>query len=376
MSLIKELRMSKLRIPFRVSFRHANATRSATESVWLEAVDFDGHVGYGESCPRSYVTGEDLESCSRFFLEHRDGLRRRVGCLADLREWVTTHRTEIDQSPAAWCAIELALLDLLARRERRSLEALLGVPELDGIFHYTGVVGDQSKSAFSKQVTQYREMGFEQFKVKLSGEQTHDAAKFAILSSEGTSAEHVRVDANNLWKTASDATSYLLPMAASFCAIEEPLSAGDYDGMRQLSESLGKLMILDESFLRIDQFSLIDVDRQRWLINLRISKMGGLLRSLEVARRAVENGIGLIVGAQVGETSLLTRAALTVAHVARPVLKGQEGAFGTFLLQADVMDPPLTFGNRGRISATNSALRSPCEIIRPTAFLKELQTHE
>ena len=55
----------------------------------------------------------------------------------------------------------------------------------------------------------------------------------------------------------------------------------------------------------------------------------------------------MIVGAQVGETSLLTRAALTVARAAGDLLVGQEGAFGTLLLERDVCDPPLMFGKAG-----------------------------
>ena len=55
----------------------------------------------------------------------------------------------------------------------------------------------------------------------------------------------------------------------------------------------------------------------------------------------------MIVGAQVGETSLLTRAGLTVAHAAGDALVAQEGAFGTFLLERDVCDPPLMFGAGG-----------------------------
>jgi len=45
----------------------------------------------------------------------------------------------------------------------------------------------------------------------------------------------------------------------------------------------------------------------------------------------------VIVGAHVGETSLLTRAALTVANSARDLLVAQEGAFGTHLLARDVV---------------------------------------
>ena len=59
----------------------------------------------------------------------------------------------------------------------------------------------------------------------------------------------------------------------------------------------------------------------------------------------------MIVGAHVGETSLLTRAALSVANAYRDILVAQEGAFGTHLLEHDVVDPPLMFGAGGVLDA-------------------------
>jgi hypothetical protein len=60
----------------------------------------------------------------------------------------------------------------------------------------------------------------------------------------------------------------------------------------------------------------------------------------------------VIVGAQVGETSVLTRAQLTAARSAGDALVAQEGAFGTFLLERDVCDPPLMFGAGGVLDAS------------------------
>ena len=79
--------------------------------------------------------------------------------------------------------------------------------------------------------------------------------------------------------------------------------------------------------------------------------MGGLLRSLELVDRVRRGGLGIIVGAHVGETSLLTRAALTVANTARDILVAQEGAFGTHLLEHDVTDAPIMFGKDGMLDA-------------------------
>ena len=138
--------------------------------------------------------------------------------------------------------------------------------------------------------------------------------------------------------------------------------------MRLLSERLGLPMILDESFTRAEQFADLETDPDRWLINIRVSKMGGILRSIEVAQLAAKRGIRLIIGAQVGETSLLTRAALTVAHSARPSVFAQEGAFGTHLLESDVTDPPIMFGPGGQIPTT-PALQRPLSFFRPEPFL-------
>lgn len=79
--------------------------------------------------------------------------------------------------------------------------------------------------------------------------------------------------------------------------------------------------------------------------------MGGILRSLALANKARLNGIPIIIGAQVGETSVLTRAALTVANANRDILLSQEGAFGTNLLERDIVDPSIKFGLNGIVDA-------------------------
>ncbi|HYD82624.1 MAG TPA: enolase C-terminal domain-like protein, partial [Opitutus sp.] len=106
-------------------------------------------------------------------------------------------------------------------------------------------------------------------------------------------------------------------------------------------------IILDESMLRAEQLRELAADAKRWILNVRVSKMGGLVRTLELLGEAKRRGIRVIVGAHVGESSVLTRAALTAASAARDVLVAQEGAFGTHLLARDVVDDSLMFGAGG-----------------------------
>jgi len=123
-----------------------------------------------------------------------------------------------------------------------------------------------------------------------------------------------------------------------------------------LADAGGMQIILDESFLRLEQFEQLQPLPGPWIINVRISKMGGLLRSLAVARRAAELNLPIVIGCQVGETSLLTRAALTLAEASKGNgLLAQEGAFGTYLLTNDIVDRPLVFGRGGLLDVSTYA---------------------
>lgn len=348
---IDRLQFRELRIPFKVAFRHASAERTETETVWIDAIASDGTVGSGESCPRPYVTGETLETARAFTTRHEAALRSDVRDMASLRAWVAAHRTAIDANPAAWCALELAILDLLGKCQGAPAEALLSMPPLAGEFHYTAVLGDASPSTFHAMAERYRQLGFSDFKVKLSGDVERDRDKLTVLSRWPEGSVRVRADANNLWRTPDEGIAGLRGVGYPFFAIEEPIGKNQHAELSRISHALGCPIILDESCVRREQLSLLGEPASEWLLNVRVSKMGGLIRTLQLIEAARARGIGIIVGAQVGETSVLTRAALTAARAAGNALVAQEGAFGTFLLERDVCDPPLMFGGGGVLDA-------------------------
>jgi L-alanine-DL-glutamate epimerase-like enolase superfamily enzyme len=346
-----KLVLNQIIIPFKVKFRHASAERAETSSIWVEAISTSGIIGYGESCPRSYVTGETMASVQHFYSQYQDAICNEISNLSTLRAWVTTHQNALNANPAGWCAIELAILDLLAKQENKTIEQLLNLPALHDSFQYSAVLGDANTEAFQQNTQQYIQQGFRDFKLKLSGELERDKQKIAFMRQWENI--RVRVDANNLWQSTDEAIHFLQALDYPFFAIEEPLQANAYNGLSIIANSLNCKVILDESFLRIEQFNTLQASSQYWLINLRISKMGGLLRSLAIIESARELDIGLIVGAQVGETSLLTRCGLTAAQAASKILVAQEGAFGTHLLENDICESSLMFAKAGLLDVAN-----------------------
>ena len=340
-------------VPFKTVVRHASASHRRAQNLIVKVVGADGRIGWGEGCPRQYVTGETIDSAREFIDRHADDWLAKITDAEPLRTWIKVHREEIDRNPAAFCAVELAVLDLLGKTQKRSLEDILEVAKPVGEFRYTAVLSDLPRPVYRRQCGRYRRAGFVDFKVKLSGDLHRDQAKLRVLanpparSAAAASGVRIRVDANNLWESAEDCVKHLGALDTTVFAVEEPLRPGDINGMLKVAEQCSTRIVVDESLLRAEHLGTLSGDPANWIANVRVSKMGGIIRSLEVARKAADLGVGVIVGCQVGETSILSRAALTVMQSIKPQLLGAEGAFGTHLLRRDLTSRSIMFGRSG-----------------------------
>jgi L-Ala-D/L-Glu epimerase len=336
------LRVFSAPIPFRFTFRHAAAERKAAENVIVELSDADGTIGLGEGCPRPYVTGETAETARAWLDRYAPALLDAVDDLPTLRAWTQAHSTDIDGAPAAFCALELALLDLIARRRGETIERLLGLNGRGPPPAVTAVFGAGGEAGFALQVALHDVLGMRDAKLKLSG-RGEDVGRLARLARRG----RVRVDANNLWPSAERAIAGLGPAIGLAWAVEEPVAPRDWSALADVAGATGLRIVLDESITRLEDVRSAPAQPEA-VVNLRVSKHGGLLRTLALAQAARERNFGLIMGAQVGETSVLARAALAVAAAIGPGLLGYEAGYGPWLLKQDLTHPSLGIDRRGR----------------------------
>ena len=354
---IRQLKTFTFPVPFKRVFRHASASRRQAENLIVTAHADDGTTGYGEGCPRLYVTGETVPGCAAFVNEHAASFCAAVASVDDLRAWTDAHSDAIDENPAAFCAMEIAALDLLGKANGCNIEQLLGVASGPPDVQYSAVLGDMAMPLYRWQLRGFRARGFTDFKVKLSGSPRRDRAKLAPFGSRASGPATVRLDANNLWETSEQCAEHLAALGDVAFAIEEPLRAGDIDGCMRVARQCRMKIIADESLRRIEQLEALEAPLS-WIVNVRVSKMGGIIRSLDVVAAAARTGIDVIVGCQVGETSLLTRAALAVIASAPGAVVGAEGAFGTHLLARDLTDRTIMWGHGGLLRGRDVPDRS------------------
>lgn len=339
-----------LEIPLVEIFRHSARARSFCDSVVVRVLDEAGTEGFGEGVPRPYVTGETTDS----MVEHVGhlwslGSVKELpsldpgGALQAIEAWLPPsplHGALADHASRA--ALETAVLDCLLRRHATPLGRLLP-PARDKVT-YSGVITAGSPETALQHARRMKLVGLSQIKVKVGFED--DIPRIhAVRETLGPSVS-LRLDANGAW-TMERALEVLQATAAcDIAVVEQPLPRGPVEELRRLRRATSVPLMADESLVTLaDAEALIDAQAIDYF-NVRVSKCGGLSRSLAIARRATAAGIGLQVGSQVGETAILSAAGRHLAaHL--PEVAFVEGSYGTLLLTEDVSAEAVRFGHRG-----------------------------
>lgn len=340
-----------IELPFRFKFEHAASARCSSASLFLELRLDDHTIGWGEALPRPYVTGETRDGACEMLAGSI--LPRLLGRSFDGFEQVVSFLTECDgRAPAgwvagdlpqsaAWCAVDLALLDAFGKRFGR---LPLGKPCMGG-FRYSGVVSSGGGWKHGAQLLAYRLLGFRAMKLKVDASTSEaDIRRIRRLTGAGID---LRVDVNMGWNPGQALERMPEFARHGIRSFEQPLSADDFEGAARLVRDTGLDVMADESLHTGDSLKRLIDARACTAINARISKCGGLIATLARCRQARDAGLWVQIGCQVGESSLLSAAQLHLC-TAFPEARYAEGCFGTLLLAEDPALPLLRMRYGGR----------------------------
>jgi L-Ala-D/L-Glu epimerase len=363
MATVTELQLFAVDLPFKTVVRHAAAARTTSEILFLRMTLDSGVDGWGEALPRAYVSGESRQDAfallrdqvlpalvgQRFqslpevvsFLEKCDGKAPS--------EWVAP---DVPQT-SAWCCVDLALLDAFGRASGEPARPAAAVPAPSpaalGRYRYSGVVSAGQGWSYAVSLLKMRAFGFRQVKLKLERDGTLQAARTArrLLGRR----VDLRVDANMAWDVEQALEVIGQLRAVGIRSFEQPIAADDLAGLARLvAESSAQIMV-DEGLTDRDSLQRFITQRACTAANVRISKCGGLIGAYARCREALDAGLMLQVGCQVGESSLLSAAHLTLLSALAPLTPGvryAEGCFGRHLLREDPAAPLVQFGYGGR----------------------------
>jgi L-Ala-D/L-Glu epimerase len=364
MPTVTELRLFAVDLPFKVAVRHAAAARTTSESLFLRVRLDDGTEGWGECLPRAYVSGEGRDQA---FVLLRDtilpalvgqsfqSLREAVSFLEKCDgkappEWANP---EVPQT-SAWCSVDLALLDASGRAA--GVAAWPGAAAgqapsaaAPGRYRYSGIVSAGRGWSYAMSLLKVRAFRFPHVKLKLEHDGTLRMARTArrLLGRR----VDLRVDANMAWDVEQALEVIGQLRAVGIRSFEQPVASGDLAGLARLVAESSAGIVVDEGLTDRDSLQRFIAHRACTGANVRISKCGGLVGAYARCREALDAGLMLQVGCQVGESSLLSAAHLTLLSALAPLRPGvryAEGCFGRHLLREDPVSPLVQFRYGGR----------------------------
>ncbi|AEW92829.1 MULTISPECIES: enolase C-terminal domain-like protein [Streptomycetaceae] len=316
-------------VPMRRAFAHARHSHTTTASV-LVTVELNGVEGWGEGAPRPYVTGETPESVVRRLRAFDPGRLARLLPTGDFDAAIDA-LAAVDlprllggarPAPAAAAALETALLDAVCRIHGRSFSDVL-----DACPWAAPVLTPAPRPRPVSEVVDTSRTPEEQLGAlppEVRSRLRH--VKLKALPSPRETAEHARqirhllgpgvrisVDANGGWSPRdAEEGACLLSHSAAVDWLEEPTAPRDWTTLRRVQDG-GMPVMLDESAVDAADITRAAATGAASLINIRVSKCGGLLPSLRLARLAHQEGLRVQLGVQVGEIGPLWSAGRTLA---------------------------------------------------------------
>ncbi|WP_165222638.1 dipeptide epimerase [Aquisphaera insulae] len=360
---IRRITLLRLAVPLKREIKHASHTRTSSENLVVRVELAGGTLGHGEGVPRPYVTGETIESTFESLARH--DWARIVGEPADFAGAVRTigsiRLPENEADPrgmagnAARCALEIALLDAYGRAFGEPIGRAVELAEFSGLRRYATVRGVRyggaiTADSFRKEIRsaiKFRVYGFRDVKTKVGVEGQDDARRLAWIRRILGGKVELRIDANEAWKPAEliERTQPLRRYAIA--ALEQPVPHAEVGSLAELRPKLGMPVMLDESLCGYPDAERTLREGTGDILNVRLSKCGGILPSLRIIALAHRSGLGLQLGCHPGETAILSAAG---RHVAGRVdgISWVEGSYDRHILRENVSREDITFGFGGR----------------------------
>jgi len=211
----------------------------------------------------------------------------------------------IPEGPApARSAVELALLDRLAKKQNKSLSAVLNLPTPTGLSTAFTIAID-TPEAMAKIATEIA--SYPIIKIKLGSDD--DQSRVRAIREARPDAKLI-IDANAGWAFDEAIANLKWLEQYRIELIEQPLAKEKLKEMGQLQKHTSIPVVADESVQ-----SLADVETLGAAgvagINVKLMKLGGLLTALTIIKRARELKMKIMLGCMI-ETSI---GATAMAHL-------------------------------------------------------------
>jgi L-alanine-DL-glutamate epimerase-like enolase superfamily enzyme len=290
------------------------------------AIETDqGITGYGEICPLGPA----------YLPAYAAGARVGIGELApnliglNPMELGAMNR-RMDQAmrghPYVKSAIDMACWDILGKATNQPVAALLGGRFGDDFMLYRAISQDTPED-MAAMVSKYRGEGYRKFQLKVGGDPDTDIARINAVAKKLLPGDVLIADANTGW-TQHQALRVAGAVRDLDVYLEQPCAS--YEECLAVRAHTDRPFILDEVMDRVAMVIQGYTDRAMDVINLKISKVGGLSRARQIRDLCVSLGIAMTIEDTWGG-DITTAAIAHLAHSTPPELLFSATDFNSYV---------------------------------------------
>ena len=289
-----ETRIVEIPVKSPYVFSHGVLKAFSNVLVWIHTDE--GVVGVGES---SFVPGggvsEETPESTKPMIDH---YLSPVVIGEDPFDIERIHRrmdAVVPRNLIAKCGIDLALWDVMGKAVGQPACKLLG-GTVDPKIHCTYTLSIDRPEKMAEQASFRKNQGYKTLVVKIGREPQADIERLRLVREAVGDEVNLRLDANEAYWP-DQAIGIIRRMEKYHPEfVEEPVKRWDLDGMARVARAVGIPISSDESNTSLESVMQIVQKAAAGIINIKISKNGGLYRSKKIAALAEAAGIPCIVG--------------------------------------------------------------------------------
>jgi len=245
---------------------------------------------------------------------------------------------------SAISAIEQALWDILGKSCDEPIVTLLGGRFGTDLPLYRAISQD-TPEAMAAMVAKYRSEGYSKFQLKVGGAPDIDIERIRAVRNILKGGEIFIADANTGW-TQHEAMRVADRIKDVDVYLEQPCMS--YEGCLAVRRNTTKPFVLDEVIDSISAVVRAISDRAMDIVNLKISKVGGLTKAKQIRDLCVSEGIALTIEDTWGG-DIVTAAISHLAHSTPQNFLFSTTDFNSYVTQSIAENAPMR--KEGRMSA-------------------------
>ncbi len=211
--------------------------------------------------------------------------------------------------PFVKSAVDIACWDLLGQVAGLPVCSLLGgrYGEDFGLYR---AISQESPEAMAESVTDYRAQGYHRFQLKVGGDPDVDIERIRAVRAVLQPGDRLIADANTGW-TQHEAQRVVRAVREIDVYIEQPCLT--YEECLAVRRNCDHPFVLDEVVDGIDMLVRGKADLAMDVVNIKISKFGGLTKARQARDLCVSLGIGMTIEDSWGG-DIVTAAIAHLAH--------------------------------------------------------------